>query len=94
MPVTLILVVSLVSAALLAIPTWRRWRSPWLEVVHIHPQGRKVMIAASEYRGRCAAPVVFVGSVTTWRDGAGREVRDRARVEQLYAIWCKWRGKR
>lgn len=93
MPDALIVAVSLVAALVLALPTWRRWRAPWIEVVHIHPHGRRIMVAATEYRGCRVAPVVYTGSVTTWRDIAGHEIRDRARVEQLYAIWCQWRGQ-
>lgn len=92
MPDVLVVAVSLVAALVLAVPTWRTWRAPWIEVVHIHPQGRKIMVAATEYRGRRVAPVVYTGSVTTWRDSTGHEIRDRDRVEQLYAIWRRWRG--
>jgi hypothetical protein len=86
-----ILVVSFVGGALLAALTLRRWQRVWLEFVHAHPQGRRLLIAASEYRGCCARPAVFYGSVTTWRDCTSREVRDRARVEWLYAQWRMYR---
>ncbi|MCC7509997.1 MAG: hypothetical protein IT464_11595 [Planctomycetes bacterium] len=53
------------------------------ELVDVQPAGRRLHVLARVGRGHISA----IGSVTTWRDLDGIEIRDRAAIEWLYAQW-------
>ncbi len=53
------------------------------ELVDVQPAGRRLHVLARVGRGHISA----VGSVTTWRDLDGNEIRERAAIEWLYAQW-------
>ncbi len=61
--------------------------TPTFELVEVQPTHNALHILALERRGGRAEPLSAVGSVTTWRNLDGNEIRDRASVEWLYTQW-------
>jgi len=80
---------TLVLAAL----TWARWNLPLHEITFLQWHGRKLIVVLKVHRALGWRTEVLVGSVTTWRDSRGQQVRDRARVEWLYALWQRERNR-
>jgi hypothetical protein len=61
--------------------------TPTYELVEVQPADNALHILALEHRAGQATPVSVVGSVTTWRDLDGHEIRDRRTIEWLYIQW-------
>ncbi|MBK8206957.1 MAG: hypothetical protein IPK87_09235 [Planctomycetes bacterium] len=82
-----ILCAALIGASALAVATrvllGARAQPQLPELIDVQPAGRRLHVLARVGRGHISA----VGSVTTWRDLDGNEIRDRAAIEWLYAQW-------
>jgi hypothetical protein len=61
--------------------------TPTFELVEVKPADNALHILALARRRSRAKSLSVIGSVTTWRDLDGRELRDRASIEWLYSQW-------
>jgi hypothetical protein len=61
--------------------------TPTFELVEVQLADNTLHILALEHRAGRAQPLSVIGSVTTWRDLDGHEIRDRRTIEWLYTQW-------
>jgi hypothetical protein len=64
-------------------------RSPGrvFELIDLQPTGNRLHVLAYERCDGHVQSLSLIGSVTTWRDLDGNEIRDRKLIEWLYAQW-------
>ncbi len=65
------------------------WARPRFQIKAMQRQGRRMSVRATRIRCGRRSRVHATGCVTTWRDAAGQEIRDRETIEYLYAVWLR-----
>ena len=66
--------------------------TPTYEVLEMWVEDNALHMHVLERRGRFKRQLYLAGSVTTWRDEQGHEIRDRRIIEWAYAVWVAHRS--
>jgi hypothetical protein len=65
------------------------WARPRFQIKAMQQDGRRMRVHATRIRCGRRSTLQATGCVTTWRDEAGHEIRDRETIEYLYAVWLR-----